>query len=358
MFAARFAPVLLATLGGMTTTVPARGEDQDRIVPSKYMVIVEGDHGAGSASIIQFRGNPLITTNAHVLSGNQRVKFRLLNNTELTPGTFGIAQDSDVAVFTQDAVKEGLKILADAEKNMAVGDAVVVFGNSLGGQVVTEIRGKIVGIGPELVEVNAPFVEGNSGSPIIHVKTGKVIGLATFATFEEVENPLVAGSRFAQVRRFGVRLDTITKWEYPTWQKFAREARQMETTVRGMATLILMARDLADDGSLNPAVYEQADARVQRRVKDCVKELSRRGMAKSYYTGKKSEFLRWMINETITPGKSLQPSQFTRFHARNLEQMLDFRKRLQFEVELMRSNQSGSPRFDLLPPTMRDRNER
>ncbi len=42
-------------------------------------------------------------------------------------------------------------------------------------------RGRSRGSDRALVEVDAKFVEGNSGSPIIHVKTGKVIGIATFA---------------------------------------------------------------------------------------------------------------------------------------------------------------------------------
>ena len=66
--------------------------------------------------------------------------------------------------------------------SVKIGDAIVVLGNSGGGGVVTKLEGKLVGIGPDRIEVSAEFIPGNSGSPIIHVPTGKVIGIATYLT--------------------------------------------------------------------------------------------------------------------------------------------------------------------------------
>ena len=109
---------------------------------------------------------------------------------------------------------------------MRIDDAVVVLGNSGGAGVVTKIAGKIVGIGPDRIEVSAEFIPGNSGSPIIHVKTGQVIGIATYLTkrYDEFSNnkkgPVV-------VRRFGYRIDNVAAWERVDWNSFRAEAAQM-----------------------------------------------------------------------------------------------------------------------------------
>jgi hypothetical protein len=335
----------------------ARAEDAGFAQFSKHLLIVEGNAGRGSASVIKIRGNPLIVTNAHVLSGNSRVAFRGLNNASLKANTFGVAQNADIAVFTQDEVKEGLEMLEKADQHAAVGDEVLVLGNSLGGQVATELRGKIVGIGPELVEIDAKFVQGNSGSPIIHLKTGKVIGIATFATFEE-SDPLVDDSRFKEVRRFGVRLDTVTKWEYPTWEKFTAETRQMEAAMQGLAVLIMLANDLSDDSRVDAQHYRQADDRVRRRITELTRDLDRPRMAGSYYAQKKADFLRWIINETVPATPALNPDKFTRYHARTLERMLVFRERIRGQFQMIGANQSDRPEFDLLPKSMRERRSR
>jgi hypothetical protein len=324
---------------------------------AQHLLIVEGDAGQGSASVIKFRGNPLIVTNAHVLSGNTRVTFRRLNNTVLKTGTFGVAQEADLAVFTQAETKEGLELLENADQHAAVGDEVAVLGNSLGGQVATELRGKIVGLGPELVEIDAKFVQGNSGSPIIHLKTGKVIGVATFATFEQ-SDPLVDDSRFKDVRRFGVRLDTVAKWEYPPWEKFVAETRQMENAMRGLALLILLANDLADDARLDAEHYRQADERVRRRIAELTRDLERPRMAGNYYAQKKADFLRWIVNETVPVAPSLAPEKFTRFHARTLERMLAFREKVRGQFQMLGANQSDRPEFDLLAKSARERRVR
>jgi hypothetical protein len=47
---------------------------------AKSLLIVEGDEGAGTGSIINLKGNPLIVTTVHVLSGNANPHFKLLNS--------------------------------------------------------------------------------------------------------------------------------------------------------------------------------------------------------------------------------------------------------------------------------------
>jgi hypothetical protein len=85
-----------------------------------------------------------------------------------------------------------------------------VYGNSLGSGVATELKGRILGVGPEKIEVDAEFVRGNSGSPILDAQ-GQVIGVATYVTRTAPGTDWVAdNTRFTLTRRFGLRLDKTT----------------------------------------------------------------------------------------------------------------------------------------------------
>jgi hypothetical protein len=223
---------------------------------AKSLVIVEGDLGMGSASIIKIKGTPLIVTNAHVLSGNRAVRFRLLNSRELTPETIGTPYDRDILVAKQSQVTEALEASEAVDTDVSIGDEVVVLGNSLGSSVVTEITGKVSGIGPDLIEVDAKFVPGNSGSPIIHVKTGKVIAIATFVTIRKLDT-ISRDSQFKQVRRFGYRIDTINKWHFTTPQKFLAEGAYITGIKKRNDDLFLLAQELSANNRVTPSRYER-----------------------------------------------------------------------------------------------------
>ncbi|MDR3402790.1 MAG: serine protease [Chthoniobacter sp.] len=221
---------------------------------SRSLLIVEGDEGAGSGSIINIKGNPLIVTNVHVLSGNANPRFQLLNAHQVVPETLGIPDDRDICVASQRQVQEGLEACTSVDTEVTIGDDVVVLGNSLGSHVVTEIKGKVVGLGPNLVETDAKFVKGNSGSPIIHVKTGKVIAIATFAVVRKLDD-LSRDSQFNQVRRFGYRLDTITKWKFVTPQAFAVESQRVLEIRQRTDDLLTLAKEMLKKGTVTPAQF-------------------------------------------------------------------------------------------------------
>ena len=88
--------------------------------------------------------------------------------------------------------------------------------------------GRIVGVGPNLVEVDAPFKPGNSGSPIIHLKSGKVTGIATYLTIRKFDSATKLPVQTPIVRRFGYRVDSVKTWQPVQWPAFLAQARQME----------------------------------------------------------------------------------------------------------------------------------
>lgn len=177
------------------------------------IVVIEGDKSVGTGFLSTIEGKKVVLSNAHVFLGNTKVALKTMSGDMLPYKNVLLVKDRDVAayVLSSNMVSTSLEITKDIKENM-VGDPVWVLGNSEGGGVVTTLSGKILAVGPNLLEINAGFVSGNSGSPII--SHGKVIGVATFVT-QHKKNWINAGTRFSEVRRFGVRVDNML------WANFA-----------------------------------------------------------------------------------------------------------------------------------------
>lgn len=135
-----------------------------------------------------------------------------------------VARDRDLARIMIHASSGGLSI---AEGVVDIGRTVYTFGNSDGSGVVTSLRGKIVGIGPDRIEVDIPFVQGNSGGAII-AEDGTVCGVATYATINsDPDNWLKKGTRFNKVRRFGLTLNDV-RWVRLSWADYVGRCRKLK----------------------------------------------------------------------------------------------------------------------------------
>lgn len=190
-------------------------EQDRRFIPS--IVIIEGDESVGTGFICIFGGKKVVISNIHVLNGNKEVRLRLVSSgKEIRHTQIWVCPNRDVAVYelANPDIGPALAIYDISSEKLNNDEKIVVFGNSDGGGVATTLRGKVQGLGPDEVEVQADFVSGNSGSPIIAYDYGKVIGMATYATKRDVKSWATENTRFAggNVRRFGVRLDNLS-WD-------------------------------------------------------------------------------------------------------------------------------------------------
>jgi len=105
---------------------------------------------------------------------------------------------------------------------------VVVAGNAEGGGVINTIKGKIVGLGPQLVEVDAPFSAGQQWEPDRAFETGKVIGVATYLTIKKYDAATKEVLKAPVVRRFGYRLDSVKTWQPVNWPAFYAQAAEVQ----------------------------------------------------------------------------------------------------------------------------------
>lgn len=218
------------------------------------LVFVEGHEGAGSGFVCASGGQKFFYTNAHVLAGNTPVTLTLLDGTLLRVGAAGSAVGHDMVRFAVAPTQPAFDALERVNDNLLVGDDVLVLGNAKGARVINPIAGKVVGLGPNLVEVDAPFQPGNSGSPIIQKKSGRVVGVATFVTEDRDElgeNPRPTARAPAatppparKLRRFGYRLDSVKAWQDVAWGEFGTEAAGLKAVDERTNDVLALIRDI------------------------------------------------------------------------------------------------------------------
>lgn len=185
------------------------------------MVVIKGKEGSGSGFVCSFKGKDYIVTNQHVVSGLKDIRFQTRGGIKLQPIAWQVAADVDIAIIEVQGLPSDIKplqLLEELSKQVAQGDKVTIPGNSEGGGVITQTHGQLVAIGGQRIETDCPVYPGNSGSPIIHRNSGKVIGVLTEAErliFDEFTKHSFRDKKSAiksEVRYFGYRLDTVASW--------------------------------------------------------------------------------------------------------------------------------------------------
>ena len=241
---------------------------------SSALVIIEGKKGIGSGFLCNMEGRTYVITNAHVVADNPGFKITSITGKVFTPGASAVAVGHDlVRIEVADAGK-AFDGIPNLDASVKIGDVVTILGNPEGAGVVKPVEGKIVGIGPDLIEVDAPFVKGNSGSPIIHQLSGKVLGVATYLMERKVEQGAQGGVQ-VETRRFGYRLDGIKQWEQINWQSFFAQSAQLNDMEILSEDFVKMFGDSAHGLDYDPTSY--ASPALQRSVRTFVEAARQAG---------------------------------------------------------------------------------
>ncbi len=157
------------------------GEDIFPQLPREYR-----QQGQGSGFIIDELG--IILTNAHVVSGADRVTVRLRDGRTFQGEVKGIDEPSDLAVVKIEGENLPVAPLGDSSK-LQVGEWAIAVGNPLGldntvtlGIISTLNRSSAsVGIPDkrlEFIQTDVAINPGNSGGPLLNER-GEVIGINT-----------------------------------------------------------------------------------------------------------------------------------------------------------------------------------
>jgi Trypsin-like peptidase domain len=197
---------------------------------ARAVVLISGDNGQGTGFLVKTKDGPAIITNQHVIANNPNLKITTSTGVAIAPVSYSGATDRDLArIAIKDAGYSYLPLAPDVTA-VSTGDEVITPGNSQGGQVMLNTDGKVLGIGPDRVEVDNPIYHGNSGGPIFDVKTGQVIGVVTEGlkvdNTDELDKASFSSRNSAirgAMRYFGMRVDNVPQWEAFEWRAFQAE---------------------------------------------------------------------------------------------------------------------------------------
>ena len=185
------------------------------------LVTLTLDEVQGSGFVLAMGPKKYLVTNEHVVRAGNGKKPRalLLNGDVLEIGECEVAKDRDLIRFELPSNAVAMQMSREIPE---IGKGVVVYGNSDGGGVSTQIAGKILGVGGDKLEIDAMFVNGNSGSPVVNER-GYVDGVATYLTnFTNANNWVKKDTRYNGVRRYATRLVNMP-WMAIRWDEYSRQ---------------------------------------------------------------------------------------------------------------------------------------
>jgi S1-C subfamily serine protease len=145
-------------------------------------------HQYGEGSGFVTNANGIILTNAHVVSGADRVKVTLKDGRTFPGNVRGIDQPTDLAVVKIDGSNLPVAPLGDSSQ-VQVGDWAIAVGNPLGLDntvtlgIVSTIKRSSSSVGLpdqrlDFIQTDAAINPGNSGGPLLNDR-GEVIGINT-----------------------------------------------------------------------------------------------------------------------------------------------------------------------------------
>lgn len=226
--------------------------------PTAAVIIIKTDRGTGTGFICQLGTSNYIVTCTHVLSGAQQFDFQTINGTRLQAVTLELADDRDLARIS--IADDNPPALTAAITDAKINDPIIVLGNSAGAGVVTRLEGKVNAVGPALLEVDAQFVSGNSGSPVLNARN-KVLAVASFVSRAGSTNWVNSGTRFTETRRFGARLQGA-QWLPITPRRLYEESsilNDLDTFLRDSATIVNMLHERNFTDLVQLAVQQRVD---------------------------------------------------------------------------------------------------
>lgn len=224
------------------------------------LVFVETGVGRGSAFVAEMGNKWYIFSNQHNFLGANKLDLRAMHGGLLKISSFEYCKNRDLVRFElEPGQEEGLLALRFNETTPGIGDPISVYGNSAGGNVATELKGKILGVGPRDIEVDADIVPGNSGSPILD-KKGDVLGVATYISFaldfknDDLRKQSFKGTRFGKARRYGVRVPN-EGWVEVGMRPFLNQTYRLADTKNYLELLHILAEYWSGNDDYEEAAY-------------------------------------------------------------------------------------------------------
>jgi hypothetical protein len=181
------------------------------------LVVIEcesnGKKSTGCGFVALMEGKPYLVTNQHIILGADKLGFVSPSGRVIKPRSVELSASRNIARMAL-AEGDGFTISSD----LPIGAPIGVFSSGKGKKKAPALYGKITGIGADMVEVSANFVEDNSGSPVLNLNQ-EVVAIASHVR-ESSNHAMKNGTKFEnKTRRFCYRLDRVG-WTPVNWKSY------------------------------------------------------------------------------------------------------------------------------------------
>ncbi|QST01386.1 trypsin-like peptidase domain-containing protein [Pontibacillus sp. ALD_SL1] len=149
----------------------------------------ETESSIGSGFVFNEKGD--VVTNAHVVKGYDSVFIKTTDARMYPAAVIGVGTEKDIALLRVPQLSNRSPMNMDLKEIGEIGDDIIAVGSPLGLQN-TVTMGTISGTDREFTindftyhdayQISAPITHGNSGGPLIHKKTGKVLAINSAGT--------------------------------------------------------------------------------------------------------------------------------------------------------------------------------
>ena len=189
---------------------------------------VEGEEGCGSGFLCEMDGKKYFVTNRHVARQRGQMTAFFLDGKKMVFSLDSIIEVAANRDLVRLEIKEesNLHFLKLSGVTPNIGERIEFYGNAGGEKVVTVTTGKILAVGQERIEIDCPIQGGNSGSPLVQVSDGCVVGVTTISKFNRIAGDASkVGTRYDPnvklTREFAVRFSGV-KWESMSYGSFLK----------------------------------------------------------------------------------------------------------------------------------------
>jgi hypothetical protein len=253
--------------------------------------LTNNDAGSGTAFACKYKDQEFVATNLHVASGTTKLVVKTQQGIIIRLGNKIImAKDADICLipikkpFSELGITP-LEFTSNLFEATEVGDRIYCLGNSLGNGVIIQSDGEIKAYGNPRLETTTPFVGGNSGGPLVHFKSQKVVGLVTSTidnrgseanTTRDEKAIKSKESELDEISYFGHRIDTVKKWSGTSFESFLKNEKalsQHEQSITCMVKFLLNYEGWRKDRELvriwesYSKFIDAAEARTHKSVK-------------------------------------------------------------------------------------------
>ena len=216
------------------------------------VLMVNNSGGAATAFLGKIGGKTYLVSNLHVLGEMKNARITTLDGKEIhLPRTCFLEKGFDLFLAELGSIPDGvvpLNISDDVISDTKLNDDIVVCGNSQGGNVMRDIEGTLLAVGPKLIETDCNFYKGNSGSPMIHKESGKVIGVVSYImTIDDDLSSRITNKSNAkdfQIRFFAYRLDTMNNKREISYETVVDTMEALNSSEKKLEYIVNFIMDL------------------------------------------------------------------------------------------------------------------